>query len=167
MPRFSSMRGFTLIELMIILILLSIVVGIAIPNMTRLIRNHQIETQAQTLNGLLQLARTEAVVRRTSVSLNNNGNAWSVSTGGQNLRTETFDPEQATIASNPSPVDITFLFNGSAMVNNAPNQLTTFTFCHDNNPIFAYQLTVQPSGHSRLHPRGKKSDGTDLGDCNP
>jgi len=167
MSRVSSMRGFTLIELMIILILLSIVMGIAIPNLSRLIRNHQIETQAQTFNSLLQLARTEAVVRRTSVSLSNNGNAWSVSTGGQTLRTETFDPEQVTIASNPSPVNITFLYNGSAMVNNVPNQPTALTFCHDNNPIFAYQLTVQPSGHSRLHPRGKNSDGTDLGDCTP
>lgn len=163
MPRFSSMRGFTLIELMIILILLSIVVGIAIPNMTRLIRNHQIETQAQTLNSLLQLARTEAVLRRSSVELSNTGNDWSVSANGQTLRTETFDPEQATIASSQSPTSITFLFNGSA----TPSPTPTFVICHDDNPIFAYQLTVQPSGHSRLHPRGKKSDGTDLGDCNP
>jgi len=157
------MRGFTLIELMIILILLSIVVGIAIPNMTRLIRNHQIETQAQTLNSLLQLARTEAVLRRSSVELSNTGNDWSVSANGQTLRTETFDPEQATIASSQSPTSITFLFNGSA----TPSPTPTFVICHDDNPIFAYQLTVQPSGHSRLHPRGKKSDGTDLGDCNP
>jgi type IV fimbrial biogenesis protein FimU len=163
MPRLSSMRGFTLIELMIILILLSIVVGIAIPNMTRLIRNHQIETQAQTLNSLLQLARTEAVLRRSSVELSNTGNDWSVSANGQTLRTETFDPEQATIASSQSPTSITFLFNGSA----TPSPTPTFVICHDDNPIFAYQLTVQPSGHSRLHPRGKKSDGTDLGDCNP
>lgn len=163
MPRQSSMRGFTIIELMIILILLSIVMGIAIPNLTRLIRNHQIETQAQTLQSLLQFARTEAVVRRTSVTLSNNGNDWTVALGGQTLRTEKFDPEQATIASTVSPTNITFLFNGSA----APGAASTFIICHDDNPIFAYQLAVQGSGHSRLSSRGKKIDGTDLGDCTP
>jgi type IV fimbrial biogenesis protein FimU len=163
MPRQSSMRGFTLIELMIILILLSIVIGIAIPNLSRLIRNHQIETQAQTLNSLLQFARTEAVVGRTSVTLANNANNWTVTRGGQTLRTETFDPEQATIASSEAPTNITFLFNGTA----TPTPTPTLTICHDNNPVFAYQLSVQPSGHSRLSSRGKKTDGTDLGDCNP
>ena len=163
MPRQSSMRGFTLIELMIILILLSIVMGIAIPNLTRLIRNHQIETQAQTLNSLLQFARTEAVVRRTSVALSNNGDDWSVTLGGQTLRAEKFDSEKATIASTVSPTNITFLFNGSA----TPSPTPTFIICHDDNPIFAYQLTVQGSGHSRLSSRGKKVDGTDLGDCTP
>lgn len=158
----SSMRGFTLIELMIILVLLSIVIGIAIPNMSRLIRNHQIETQAQSLNSLLQYARTEAVVRRTSVELSNSGDDWVVTSNGQTLRTESFDPEHATIAASVSPVAITFLYNGTATAP-TPN----FTICHDNDPIFAYQLTVQPSGLTRLHARGKKHDGTDLGDCTP
>lgn len=161
MPRRPSMRGFTLIELMIILVLLSIVAGIAIPNLARLIRNHQIETQAQALNSLLQFARTEAVVRRTSVELSSSGDVWTVTVGGEPLRQEIFNSEHVTIASAPSTTSITFLFNGSATAS------PTFTICHDDNPIFAYQLTVQPSGNTRLHPRGRQSDGTDLEDCNP
>ncbi|PTS86080.1 pilus assembly protein FimT [Pseudomonas sp. HMWF032] len=155
------MRGFTLIELMIILVLLSIVAGIAIPNLTRLITNHQIENQAQTLNSLLQFARTEAVVRRTSVAVVNNGNAWAVRLGGQTLIQETFDPERASVSTLPNPANITFNSNGSA------NPATTFVVCHEDNPIFAYRLILTASGHSRLYPRGKAEDGTDLGDCNP
>jgi type IV fimbrial biogenesis protein FimU len=161
-PRKLMMRGFTLIELMIILVLLSIVAGIAIPNLTRLITNHQIENQAQALNSLLQFARTEAVVRRSSVTVTSNGNSWRVSAGGATLRQETFDPERASIATAPpAPANITFNVNGSA------NPATTFVVCHEDNPVFAYRLILTASGHSRLYPRGKAEDGTDLGDCNP
>lgn len=162
MPRKLKMHGFTLIELMIILVLLSIVAGIAIPNLTRLITNHQIENQAQALNSLLQFARTEAVVRRSSVTVTRTGNTWSVSAGGATLRQETFDPERASIATAPpAPANITFNVNGSA------NPAMTFVVCHDDNPIFAYRLILTASGNSRLYPRGKAEDGNDLGDCNP
>lgn len=170
MSRKLKMHGFTLIELMIILVLLSIVAGIAIPNLTRLITNHQIENQAQALNSLLQFARTEAVVRRSSVTVTRTGNTWSVSAGGATLRQETFDPERASIATAPpAPANITFNVNGSAKnnVNGIANPAMTFVVCHDDNPIFAYRLILTASGNSRLYPRGKAQDGNDLGDCNP
>lgn len=162
MSRRRDMHGFTLIELMIVLALLAIAVGIAIPNLSRLVANNQIEAQAQTLNSLLQFARSQAVVRRTSISLSNSANDWIVANALDDtvLRQEALNPDHATVASSLSPVTLTFNANGSA-------EVARFVVCRDDNPAFAYRITVQPSGITRLMPRGKHENGTDLQNCEP
>ncbi|QNH05714.1 GspH/FimT family pseudopilin [Pseudomonas sp. B11D7D] len=162
MSHHSDMRGFSLIELMIVLALLAIAVGIAIPNFARLVANNQIEAQAQTLNSLLQFARSQAVVRRTSIRLRNDNNNWIVENASDNtaLRQETFNPQHANITSSLAPVTLTFTSNGSA-------ETASFVICRDDKAAFAYRIEVQPSGSTRLMPRGKDDQGNDLGDCQP
>ncbi|MCQ4295627.1 GspH/FimT family pseudopilin [Pseudomonas stutzeri] len=163
MSRRRDMHGFTLIELMIVLALLAIAVGIAIPNLSRLVANNQIEAQAQTLNSLLQFARSQAVVRRTSISLSNSANDWIVANALDDtvLRQEALNPDHASVASSlSSPITLTFNANGSA-------EAARFVVCRDDNPAFAHLITVQPSGNTRLIRRGKDENGNDLQDCEP
>lgn len=172
MLRRSDMHGFTLVELMIVLALLAIAAGIAMPNFARLVANNQIEAQAQTLNSLLQFARSQAVVRRASIRLSNDANDWIVTTAedGTVLRQEAFNPDYASISTDltdpdeptdlAAPIEIAFTANGSA-------QSARFVVCRDDNPSFAYLITVQPSGNTRLMRRGKDENGNDLQDCNP
>lgn len=164
MSRFTSMRGFTLIELMITLALLGIVVSIALPNLSRMIEDNQIESQARTLDSLLQFARTEAVTRRSSIIVSNSGSVWTVALpapASTVLRTETLNAENATVATNPSPAAITYNFNGTASV------ATSIVVCRNNEPDRAYKLSIQSSGLSRLNQRGKDTNGADLGNCTP
>lgn len=82
-------RGFTLIELLIVVAVLAILASLAAPGMERLIAAQRIRSAAQDLVSDLILARSEALKRATTVTLNKrNGswnNGWTITTGGITL----------------------------------------------------------------------------------
>ena len=61
--------GFTLLELLITVALISIVMAIAIPSMTTFTQNDRLTTNINTLIGHLAYARSEAVKRSQQVSI--------------------------------------------------------------------------------------------------
>jgi type IV fimbrial biogenesis protein FimT len=70
-------RGFTLIELLITIALAGILTALAAPSMTSMVRGNRIQTEASSLIGDLQYARTEAIKRGQPVSVcpSSNGTA--------------------------------------------------------------------------------------------
>lgn len=64
-----SGRGFTLIELMIVVAVISVLAFVAVPGMQSMIRNSEIRTQAGLLLTALQLTRSEAILRNSQVSM--------------------------------------------------------------------------------------------------
>lgn len=72
----EKQTGFTLIELMITLIVLSIALTIAVPNFVTWIKNNRIDAATRNLAGVFQLARSEAVSRQTVITVNSGGD-WS------------------------------------------------------------------------------------------
>uniref|UniRef100_Q47BL1 Type II secretion system protein H n=1 Tax=Dechloromonas aromatica (strain RCB) TaxID=159087 RepID=Q47BL1_DECAR len=81
-PAFSSrQRGFTLIEVMVVFVIVAIMVSLALPAYNEWIQNSHIRTAAQSITNGLQRARAEAVVRNTPVAfvLGGGGAFWSVS----------------------------------------------------------------------------------------
>jgi type IV fimbrial biogenesis protein FimT len=84
----NARRGFTLIELMVGIVILSVVMALAVPNFSEWIRNSKIRTTAESIQNGLQLARSEAVRRNTFVrfqlvdagcQLSDLGPSWFVS----------------------------------------------------------------------------------------
>lgn len=63
------MVGFTLIELMVTISIATILLSVAVPSFTKLIRSNQITTGANELVSSLILARSEALKRSGSVSV--------------------------------------------------------------------------------------------------
>lgn len=61
--------GFTLVELMITLVLVSILATISVPSFMSLIANNRLTTQANELVSSLNLARSEAIKRNTRVTV--------------------------------------------------------------------------------------------------
>jgi type IV fimbrial biogenesis protein FimU len=69
MSRPKASAGFTLIELMIVVVLLAIFASIALPSFSTLMRNNKVQGSADELYILLQFARTEAVSRRATIKI--------------------------------------------------------------------------------------------------
>jgi type IV fimbrial biogenesis protein FimT len=98
---FASLRGFTLIELMVTIAVVAILLAIAAPSFTSLINNNRLTAQANEVVVSLQQARMEAVRRNRSVTVcrTTDGatcatagrwNSWiTVAAGGEVLRVNT------------------------------------------------------------------------------
>lgn len=73
----GDMSGFTLIELMIVVVLLAIFSTIAIPSFTAMIHKNRVLGAANELYDLLQYSRSEAVTRQTTILLKADGASTS------------------------------------------------------------------------------------------
>ncbi len=82
-PRRGCTRGFSLIELMIALSLLSILIGLAVPGFASITRDTRLATSANNLLAALVLARSEAVKRgrRVTVCTSTDGGSCSADVG--------------------------------------------------------------------------------------
>lgn len=86
-----NMRGFSLIELIVGMLVLAILVSVGAPSFMTWIQNSQLRTAAESISAGVQLARAEAVRRNTAVRfqltsnidatcvLSTTGNNWVVS----------------------------------------------------------------------------------------
>jgi type IV fimbrial biogenesis protein FimT len=63
----TNSKGFTLLELIIIIAILAITVAIAVPGLSAMISNNRIASNASDFASALQLAKAEAVARVNSV----------------------------------------------------------------------------------------------------
>lgn len=153
----NDMHGFTLIELMITLALLTIVLGIAVPNFTAFIQKTQLRGQADDLVAILQYARGEAATRRTTaeVAVNDTG-PWVVSVSGQPIRELSHNTSQAKMDANIDT--ITYRANGTGTP-------AVITICRDDAAEKAYVVEVRASGAPVLYARGKDTDGSNLASC--
>ncbi|WP_040640632.1 GspH/FimT family pseudopilin [Zestomonas thermotolerans] len=136
----KDMRGFTLVELMIILVLIGIIATIAVPNFNDLIQRNRVQTQAEDLKALLRYARGEAVSRKVPTSVTVEDDIWTVirHDKGEDVELRRLQATPATTI-RASVEEIRFNSNGTATA-------ATFTVCHDDDASSGVRLEVQASG---------------------
>lgn len=107
-------RGFTAIELLVVVSILAIFAAIAAPGLQSLVEGQRIKALAYDLTADLLLARSEALKRNSTVSISRSGSTWStgwvMSTGGVNLSTH--NATSGSLILTGAPQAITFGANG-------------------------------------------------------
>lgn len=74
----QTLRGLTLVELMVTLTVLAVLLGIAVPSFRSLIESSRLTSQANDLLHGLQTARSEAIRRNTAVRFCSTTAGWNV-----------------------------------------------------------------------------------------
>jgi len=90
--RFDPQRGFTLVEMMVVVAMAAILLAVAVPSFAEMVARMRLEGMVHNLATDLQLARAEAIQRRAVVNLvtTADGSGYSLTSGGTTIKTITF-----------------------------------------------------------------------------
>jgi type IV fimbrial biogenesis protein FimT len=114
---FSSSGGFSLVELMVAVLILSIVLAKSVPSLMDYIRNDRIRSVTEEMRDGLHTARMEAIRRNTTVNFVPNATGWSVVAPGvgglpdEILHERAARAAELALAAAPSSANVAF--NGS------------------------------------------------------
>ena len=111
-----TQRGFTLIELMVVVSILAIILTAAAPSFRAFLEGQQVKALAYDLTTDLLLARSEALKRNVNVAIARSGadwsGGWTTATAATNERISTRNASAHTVAISGAPAAITFDVNG-------------------------------------------------------
>lgn len=154
--------GFTLIELMIVIAILALIASYGIPRFNTMVQNGRLSTQANHLQGLMQLARSEAVTNRVDTLVCASTDQASCNTNNWELGVIVFrdnDGNGSAAAAELVRV-MPAVTNGNTIrgVNGAISFLTDGTLaggamlriCDDRAEPSSRQIRLNTSGQSRI-----------------
>jgi type IV fimbrial biogenesis protein FimT len=129
--------GFSLVELMIVVVIFGVLAAFAVPSYQQMIQNSQIKTATEAIVTGFQVARGEAVSRNTSVQLElgaSNSSAWSVClkpTPAGACKTADIiqtrlasDGSSDKITATPTPAGGRYVFNGFGVMTSPTSSVT-------------------------------------------
>jgi type IV fimbrial biogenesis protein FimT len=170
----TFIHGFTLMELMVTLAVMGGVLSIAAPSLQSMMSNNRLTTQANSLVGALNIARSESVKRNQSVVVQkeNAGTTWAdgwfvwvsdASIGKPTIR------KQAAITSNS--INFKFLYNRNFITykpDGTADNNGSFFICSPASEAKFRRIIIARAGRVRTtnqetDPEGGGRYGTDCG----
>lgn len=150
-PSRSSVSGFTLTELLVVLAVAGLLTMIAVPSFKSLIQSQRVKNASFELYAALSLARNEAIKRNSDVTLAATTNAenevgWIISAGSTVIRTQAYILDVKMDFDNLAATGIVYRRNGRAV--NADAGKTSFTAA-PTFEIYASNTTAAASPFTR------------------
>jgi len=168
-----KVKGFTLVEVVVTMVVAAILVSLAIPAFTTVIKNNRLATATNALVGAIGLARSEAIRRNARVTLCKSSDGASCTTAGnwsdgwivfidRNSNAAVDTGEDVLRVSEPVNTDIdavgnsnvddyiSFVSTGQPQLTSGGFQAGTIKICDDRAGDFGRNLVLNLTGRLRL-----------------
>ncbi len=157
-------RGFTLIEALVALTLITLLIGLGVPAMTELIRSYQLKTASHALHISFNQARQASVTRRVPVLVDNQDENWSsgwrvYADQNGNAQWDEGEPVLAEVGPQPegliirgnAPVRryVRYTPTGRTSMASGAFQAGTLVLCHVDGKAAVRKLVISATGRVR------------------
>jgi len=160
--------GFTLIELMVTIVLLSILAMLAMPAFTTWVNNNKVRTVGDSLQNGLRFAQSEALRRsrpmvfsltnsaapQTSLTAAANGSGWSINVSKSSLDAKSAFVQSGVLSDVASGVQITgpaaVCFNSMGRVVANTDTGVNGASCDTDHPVQTYDVFLSPGADRPL-----------------
>lgn len=173
----ARQRGFTLIELMVVVLLMGILLGIGVPSMQTIVQDGRIAAQQRVLVGAINMARSEAIHRNQTITISHNSATAGDWSEGLRIYTDeapggntAYDDSKDTLIQEVNSLggnDITLnsdvagnnfiSFRPNGMLNEGGN-IVTIAVCDDRGQSDGLAVTISLAG---------RADVTSTATCEP
>jgi type IV fimbrial biogenesis protein FimT len=184
----EATKGFTIIELMIVLVVAALLLTVGIPAFTSTVMNNQLTTQVNALVADINLARSEAVKRNVRVIMCRSANpgaatpscggtaqtwttGWLIFADDGNNTNNVYDSGTDILirTGQPALAGVAIMTNATSNNNleynpdgstNEGGGTALFSVCDDRGTNYGKQVQVSPTGRPKFVP-------SPIADCSP
>jgi len=142
-------QGFTLIELMITIIILSVLLGLAIPGFSRWLPNYRLRGAARDLYSNLQLAKSGTIKDRANWAVEfPGGNIYRLVSGGVVHKTVSLPDYGSGVSFGPGSSTPPAVANAVTADSANPIVFNSRGFTTNNAPVFAYMTNNRNTSYA-------------------
>lgn len=150
--KLSRVRGFTLMEIVVVLAIIGILAVVATPSFMQMIKQGRISSTANQLHSVFKFARSESAKRQQIINISVSDSEWQVTLDGDSDPMKTFSSNYDSIEV-ATLIDLVISSTGSVSTADGSTGTTStaeFFITDNDSSTDDYCLYIYTSGQSEL-----------------